>query len=416
METAEQYAALERFAQAPDLAELEQKRQLSEFNLFRLLNLVDGEETHSRVLAWLLNPRENHQLGDTFLKGFLSATTGMKLSGGNLLAAQVQPEWRNQVGGQWGFLDILILDKERQFLCAIENKVWSGEHSGQLTRYRQALKAKFPDFTQHYVFLSPDGISAQNATEREHWKAIDYRVVAQLVEEAAQAPTGSIDEEVRVFLRQYANTLRRDILGEKEVRELARKIYTDHSEAVELIYRYKPVDTRVEMRRIILEVIEDNPQWRRGYANHWYTRFYSVDWEGFDTFKTGQTGAGKGGLWGGPGHLLLFEIHLSGNNLSLRLALSPGTNELARRAIYEQVKQKPDIFLPPKRDEVPADFVLLSLVGQTRLEGIVPDPWDKEAVRRKVKTWLSDFAAKRFAAASQCMVDCLAKFEASNQP
>ncbi len=413
MEPAEQCAALERFAQAPDLAELEQKRRLSEFNLFRLLNLVDGEETHSRVLAWLLNPQGNHRLGDAFLKGFLSATTGMKLSGGNLMAAQVEPEWPNEVDGQTGYLDILILDNGRQFLCAVENKVWSGEHSRQLTRYRQALTAEFPDFTQCYVFLSPGGISAQDATEQEHWKAIDYQVVAQLVEETAQTPTGSIDEEVRVFLRQYANTLRRDILGDKEVRELARKIYTEHSDAIELIYRHKPVDIRVEMRRILLEVIEDNPQWRRGYANHWYTRFYSVDWEGFDTFKTGQTG--ERGLWGGPGHLLLFETHLSGNNLSLCLALSPGTNELARRAIYEQVRQRPDVFLPPRRDEVPSDFVLLSLVGQTRLEGIVPDPWDKEAVRRKVKTWLSDFAAKRFAAASQSIVDCLAEFEASNQ-
>ena len=409
MEPAEQYAALERFAQAPDLAELEQKRRLSEFNLFRLLNLVDWEETHSRVLAWLLNPRENHQLGDTFLKGFLSATTGMKLSGGNLMAAQVQPEWRNQVGGQWGFLDILILDKERQFLCAIENKVWSGEHSRQLTRYRQALKAKFPDFTQHYVFLSPGGMFAQNATEREHWRPANYGLICQLVEEAAQTPTDSIDEEVRVFLRQYANTLRRDILGDKGVRELARKIYAEHSDAIELIYRHKPVDTSAEMRGIILEAIDDNPQWRRGYVNHGYTRFYPAEWERFETLKTG-TG------WRSSGHLLLFETHLSGNNLSLCLALSPGTNELARRAIYEQVRQRPDVFLPPKRDEVPSDFVLLFLVGQTRLEGIVPDPWDKEAVRRKVKTWLSDFDAKRFAAASQSIVDCLTEFEASNQP
>ena len=388
--------------------ELEQERTLSEFNPFRLLNLVDWEETHSRVLAWLLNPRENHQLGDAFLKRFLSATTGMKLSGFNLSAAQVQREWRNRVDGQWGFLDILILDEEHQSLFAIENKVWSWEHSQQLTRYRRALETAYSGFTKRYLFLSPQGTFAYDVAEREHWKAIDYKVVAQLVEETAQAPANSIDEDVRVFLRQYANTLRRDILGDKGVRELARKIYAEHSDAIELIYRHKPVDTLTEMRGILLEVIHDNPQWRRGYVNHGYTRFYPAEWEKFGTLKTG-TG------WRSSGHLLLFETHLSGNNLSLCLALSPGTNEPARKAIYEQARKRPDVFVPPKQDEVPSDFVLLHLVGQTRLEGIVPDPWDKEVVRRKVKTWLSDFAAKRFSAVNQSMVDCLTEFEASSQ-
>ena len=407
MESAEQYAALERFAQDPELAELE--GVLSEFNLFRLLSLDGYEGTHSTVLAWLLNPRESHRLGDVFLRSFLSATTALELSGADLSAARVQREWYNNVDGQTGYLDILILDEGQRFLCAIENKVWSWEHSGQLTRYRRALETAYSGFTKHYLFLSPQGTWAYDVAEREHWKAIDYKVVAQLVEETAQAPKNSIDEEVRVFLRQYANTLRRDILGDKGVRELARKIYAEHSDAIELIYRHKPVDILTEMRGILLEVIDDNPQWRRGYVNHGYTRFLPAEWENFGTLKTG-TG------WRSSGHLLLFETHLSGNNLSLCLALSPGTNELARRAIYEQVRQRPDVFVPPKRDEVPSDFVLLHLVGQTRLEGIVPDPWDKEAVRRKVKTWLSDFAAKRFSAVNQSMVDCLTEFEESNLP
>lgn len=67
---AEQGAALAKFAQDLDLAEL--GRQLSEFDLFRLLN-VDWrrEEIHSQVLEWLLDPGENHQLSDAFLKRFL---------------------------------------------------------------------------------------------------------------------------------------------------------------------------------------------------------------------------------------------------------------------------------------------------------------------------------------------------------
>ena len=44
-----------------------------------------------------------------------------------------------------------------KFLCAIENKVFSSEHSEQLTRYRKALERDYPDFARRFVFLTPEG-------------------------------------------------------------------------------------------------------------------------------------------------------------------------------------------------------------------------------------------------------------------
>ena len=43
----------------------------NKFNLFDILKITRTEIRHSNLLAWLLNPNENHNLGDCVLKGFV---------------------------------------------------------------------------------------------------------------------------------------------------------------------------------------------------------------------------------------------------------------------------------------------------------------------------------------------------------
>ena len=406
MEPAEQYAALTRFDQDPDLAELE--RLLSEFNLFRLFSLSGSEGIHSRVLAWLLNPRENHRLGAAFLTGFLAATASWDVSGADWSAAQVQQEWRNLVDGQQGFLDLLILDEERQFLCAIENKVYSGEHSGQLTRYRQALETRYPDFTRRYLFLSPWGTPAQDAAEREHWQSVDYNLICQLVAETAQNFADSGSAEVLAFLRQYANTLRRDILGDNEVRDLARKIYAHHSTAIELINQHRP-NHQLETQEILKEIIENRVDWlfetefrRQGHL----TRFLPVEWQRFPALETG-TG------WPPCKSLLLFEFYCSNDNLWFQIALSTGTDESVRQVIDSCVRNLPGI---KPRERVVGSSWGLYYIDEGVLNSADFEQWDLESVRSKLQTRVSALAANEYPKIRDAVTQCLEEFEASGQP
>ena len=50
----------------PDLDRLE--NLLEEFNIFETLKITHAEIRHSNVIAWLLNPTENHGLSNYFLK------------------------------------------------------------------------------------------------------------------------------------------------------------------------------------------------------------------------------------------------------------------------------------------------------------------------------------------------------------
>lgn len=43
----------------------------SKFNLFDILKISRVEIRHSNMLSWLLNPNENHGLGDSVLRGFI---------------------------------------------------------------------------------------------------------------------------------------------------------------------------------------------------------------------------------------------------------------------------------------------------------------------------------------------------------
>ena len=43
-------------------------QEVNSFNGLKVLRLENHEIRHSNILAWLLNPKENHNIGDYFLR------------------------------------------------------------------------------------------------------------------------------------------------------------------------------------------------------------------------------------------------------------------------------------------------------------------------------------------------------------
>ena len=423
MEPAEQYAALERFIlNNPDLERLESL--LSEFDLFRLLDLDRQEEIHSRVLTWLLNPhpQQDHYLGDYFLKKFLvrtlskaletgiSTVTPVEIAVADCSGAKVQREWYNVVDHSQGYLDILVVDERQQFLCAIENKIYSGEHGGQLTRYRQALESDYPDFSRHYVFLSQGGYRPQEEEERRHWVTLDYDSVCQLVEGIPADRQDSLIPEIRVFIQQYAHTLRRYIVNERDLRSLARKIYEQHSTAIELIYQHKP-DYQTEVKAILSEVIQEQEGWEleRVMLNQKTRhRFFPVEWRGFEAFPTGKR-------WGRCKAMVLFEFFTLANSLELHLCYCSTERESVRAAIDTRLRAFDDLvhWTGEYRSNNP-------YLGCTITKGILNssdfERWDADAVRAKIEAYVSAFAQNQYPQIRDAVTRCLEEFEASGQP
>ena len=109
-------AALEDFAaDLPSLKKLIDE-QRAEFDALDFAGVSRSEAFHSKVLAWLLDPRGTHGAGEHFLSGFLLQATEQAVSAGiradslveraafDWSATRVRREWAHVVDGDKGYL------------------------------------------------------------------------------------------------------------------------------------------------------------------------------------------------------------------------------------------------------------------------------------------------------------------------
>ena len=104
-----------------DLVRLEEMLSVwrEEVDVFDVLGLDGSEEFHSNFLAWLLDPKGSHGMGDHFLQGFLVASGASgAISAANRPSTAVRREKSLELNGGYGRLDIRILNENAHFVCA----------------------------------------------------------------------------------------------------------------------------------------------------------------------------------------------------------------------------------------------------------------------------------------------------------
>ncbi len=374
--------------------------------------LWGSEEFHSDMLAWLMAPRQSHGLGDRFLTRFL-LQAGMPPVGhsGDLSATEVIREWAHVVDGEKGRLDILIVNHAQQILCAIENKVFSYEHDNQLTRYRKALEASsYSTFIKYYVFLTPRGTFPAREEDRLRWKPLAYSRVFGLVQQIVDNHEIPARTGVRAFLNQYVTTLRRNIMPETSLSQLARKTYLEHREAIDLIISNKP-NWVAEARQWLREAIEQQPEWLLDKEDRSHIRFRTAVWDRHDATQT------EGGWSPTSNTLLRFEFTFSGDLPYLQLALSPKneTNDFLRLKLFETARQKPQLF-KLKASSPARHWIHLHESDYILNESDFGIGWDDGTTRTKLEKWIDDFAAHEFPAMNEIIVGCLQEIDAAASP
>ena len=391
----------------------EQRQGLDIFDVLQIHHL---EYVHSNFLAWLLDPRQSHGIESHFLRNFLSRTVE---AAQQQVVCTMSPDrihsadWsETEVLREWRYIDILILNRKEGFVCAIENKVWAEEGFGedgksQLAWYRETLESVFPDFDRHLVFLSPRGMDSKSETERKFWVPEDYVAIQQLIVETLRENSDRAIPEVQWFLAQYEATLRRNIVTESsEVGELARQIYLEHREVIELISRHKP-DYAAEIRQVLKEAISQQDGWLLDTESGAYVRFRSVRWDRFDSMRTG-TG------WGASSALLLFEFYCPIDPTETggaALTLGSGTDEAVRRQLYETARQNPRLFKPRQRSLQDGWTMLDEYRWNLLEESDLGARWADGTARAKLTEWVKRYAEDEFPAIDNAIVQCLESFE-----
>ena len=369
------------------------------------------ENFHDGVLRWLLDPKQSHGLGERFLEQFLRRS-GMRQADQcvDWSATDVTREWEHQVDSQKGYLDILIVNEAAQVLCAIENKTFSSEHDEQLTRYRKALEADYSTFTKYYLFLTPFGTKPLREEEQEYWKPFTYSMVFEIVQQIVENNDESTNADVRAFLRQYATTLRRNLMPDTSVSQLARRIYLKHRQAMELLIANQP-DWVAEAKPILKKAIEQQPEWKLDQDASTAVRFRAGAWDEYKVTRTGD------GWESSSDALVLFEFNIREGKPYLRCWMSPASdeNKQFRQNLFEAIRQHPTLFRPRERS-IRDSWIRLHTDKDKMLdENDLGVGWDDGTTRAKIEEWVANFAATRFRDMNEVIVSCLREYEAEGR-
>lgn len=205
------------------------------FNLFDVLKISRTEIRHSNMLAWFLNPDENHGFGDKILKGFVQFVIKNNSDDEDIFSTLLMDYHDFIIQREWHNIDLLAISDESKFILCIENKIDSGEHDDQLNRYRKIIEEHYPNYKKYYIFLSPTGIES---SDPEYWIPMSYQDVLDIIEKNKSQLEVSTD--IKILVENYIEIIKRDILKDEELAKICRDIYFKHQKALDLIYENRP--------------------------------------------------------------------------------------------------------------------------------------------------------------------------------
>jgi PD-(D/E)XK nuclease superfamily len=301
---------------------------LSEFNIFEAIGVVRQEIRHSNVISFLLNPQETHRLSDLFLKKLLICAllksenpplSPIEIDIANLENVEIRREWKN--------IDILIHSPINQFVCVIENKVDSSEHSDQLKRYEAIIDGEFPEYHKLFVYLTKGGYSAS----REKWLPLSYEEVVNEIESIYNKYRSTMGDDVYTLISHYVSLVRRHIVSNSEIANLCQKIYKQHRQALDLIYEHRP-DLQSEISEFIQQIIQDSvaEDIEEDYSIKQFIRFAPKGWDNLSFQKTCDK-------WTQSNRLLLFEFVNEPYYLGLHLVIGP-SDKITKQHIFDTIR------------------------------------------------------------------------------
>lgn len=297
------------------------------FNLFEAMGMARAEIRHSHFLAHLLNPSGSHGLGDRLLRDFL---THVCRGHPTFRVVDVQlADFDDVVVERERFnIDILISCPSQKFVCAIENKIGTGEHDDQLNRYRRQVQQEFSRYDHKiFVYLTADG----DAPSDDAYVALSYNEVLRDVERAAKQ---AASPDIRLMLDHYAILLRTHVVNDQEKISLCRRIYARHQRAIELVMEHGVVHSEDRIAEIVGEA----------FAAQIKAQQLVQDKSTPRTFRFGdpvldQKAWFLTGTWSTSKRLMFFELGVRQDGVVLTVHIGPGTMPLVRERLHKALAE-----------------------------------------------------------------------------
>jgi PD-(D/E)XK nuclease superfamily len=215
---------------------------LNRFNPIRVMQMEGMEIRHSAILAWLLDPTENHGFSDAFLRAFLAqalrgvenaSLTALDVSQADLRDAEIQREKRN--------MDIFVSSPAKGWAFIIENKFHSKQSNEQLAKYRERAEEDAEEagmaFVHQGIFLT----LREEEPRDPCYATLRYFDIVVILSSLIDANEARMGSETRQFLNHYLEVIRdaTDMNGDqKKMEVLARQLYRSHKKALDFIMKH----------------------------------------------------------------------------------------------------------------------------------------------------------------------------------
>lgn len=220
------------------------------FNIFDILKISRTEIRHSNMLAWLLDPNENHGLGDKFLKNtliqILKENEDKEYDSFKLLLMDL---YSFRAFREREHIDILLVSDKEKYVIAIENKIGSSEHNHQLQRYREYLDKEYKDYKKILVFLTPDGDEPSD----KKWGILTYESILDILDKVYE--NNELQSDVDLLLKNYTDVVRRNIVDDQELVKVCTDIYNRHKKALDLIIE-KKIDDGMQIFDVVSRTLK----------------------------------------------------------------------------------------------------------------------------------------------------------------
>lgn len=316
---------------------------------FEAVGMVRQEIKHASYLSYILDPNRPHGLGTAPLREFLlqiasSASaesfpfTPLDVHFMQLDQARVRREWRS--------IDLLIELPDpvnshlAGYVIVVELKIDATESRGQLCRYRKTIQEEYKAdegenaWSAAYIFLTAreDDPSVEDG---EGWVPIGLSSLLDGWDSNTVVSKGSD------LLKSYIKMIRRNILTDPELEELAQKVWSQHGPALDFLMQRRPdvisdiQKTIYDRRANIAKKLSDATGFQICVedSKEWITRFAICNWDDLHGLKSGEG-------WLGTNRLIALEImRFYKDQLRFVYVLGPGDNQV-REAIFEKLKSK----------------------------------------------------------------------------
>jgi hypothetical protein len=187
------------------------------FGLFETMGLGTKEIAHTKLLAWLLFPKNNHGFDATLLKALLnnfSTKPIYKLK----ITKEPTTEFKITSKVKAGRIDILAEGTyskngvhNKKWIMVLEAKINSSEGHNQLERYLKFVNDNYPEILpedRYMIYLTVEG-KKPSSYDIQNWRTLSYSKLASILQSAKKSNT----EDGNQILRFYISGILRDIVG-----------------------------------------------------------------------------------------------------------------------------------------------------------------------------------------------------------